>query len=272
MVHQDSVVGDDGSHRLLVVPCALVVLVLVLMVTACSSAGGDPGQGEEGASATGAQAGDADAGGDESVAPGRGNVAQGVIAEPVVAEDGRMLQPEGHTGLWFETEPADPLEKLVYESQRFVGQPVALEPIGDRALLPQWEDMPDPCHPEVLRRMGELGVEVIVDDDIGLGYAQCSGLYGEDGSASNVIFEWGITADIGEYLLVDDLDFDEGRGVGLVDHGDKAEALGCISYRERDAEHGFLLAAMSRLSYGYGCDGSNKVSQLAINVIGGGFR
>ncbi|MEY8565249.1 hypothetical protein AALF15_01580 [Corynebacteriaceae bacterium 7-707] len=45
MVHRESVVGDDGSHRLLVLPCALVVLVLVLMVTACAAGDGDAGAG-----------------------------------------------------------------------------------------------------------------------------------------------------------------------------------------------------------------------------------
>jgi hypothetical protein len=268
MVHQDSVVGDDGSHRLLVVPCALVVLVLVLMVTACSSAGGDPGQGE-GASVTGSQAGGADAGGTESVAPGRGNVAQGVIAEPVVAEDGRMLQPEGHTGLWFETEPADPLEKLVYESQRFVGQPVALEPIGDRALLPRWEDMPDPCHPEVFRRMGELGVEVIVDDDIGLGYAHCAALVSLDSDLNIANITWGRVGDIQKYSGVRPEPDGEYEIISHISEGEMAKVAGCISVVDGPEVPFPAIATYGSVGKLGACGDSLKALQIAVNINGG---
>ncbi|MGV0867746.1 hypothetical protein [Corynebacterium kalidii] len=260
--------GDDGSHRLLVVPCALVVLVLVLMVTACSSAGGDPGQGE-GASVTGSQAGGADAGGTESVAPGRGNVAQGVIAEPVVAEDGRMLQPEGHTGLWFETEPADPLEKLVYESQRFVGQPVALEPIGDRALLPRWEDMPDPCHPEVFRRMGELGVEVIVDTEVGTGLTLCGFLSDSEGVFSSFGFEFGFVNDRSVYkgFQISPSDYRDGFLTAVP--SDLFSSLGCVAILD-EAFHGYSAVATSSMAGDEeGCINSMRALQVGVNLTGG---
>ncbi|MDN5683066.1 hypothetical protein [Corynebacterium glyciniphilum] len=257
MVHQDSVVGDDGSHRLLVVPCALVVLVLVLMVTACSSVGERAGAGES-------------SGEEEwpTAAAAAPPVGEGVD-EPVVTEDGRMIQPTGHTGLWFETEPADPLEKLVYESQRFVGHPVALEPIGERALLPQWEDMPDPCHPEVIRRMEELGVDIFEDDDVSYGYAQCAGFKLSIKPSSNISFEWGVTGDIVGYSMVEDWNKGQDLDSGFIDFGERAEELGCISYESSIGDKYFAFSVVSPLSYINGCSSSNSTKNIFKNAVGG---
>ncbi|MGO1963437.1 MAG: hypothetical protein ACTH2B_06115, partial [Corynebacterium sp.] len=92
--------GDDGSHRLLWLPCVVVVLVMVMMVTACSPADGEAGDGVDVAAAE--HSGDG---------AGEGEAAlDGMIAEPEVTDDGRMIQPAGHTGLWFETRPLDPMD------------------------------------------------------------------------------------------------------------------------------------------------------------------
>ncbi|WP_312976062.1 hypothetical protein [Corynebacterium sp.] len=257
MVHQDSVVGDDGSHRLLVVPCALVVLVLVLMVTACSSVGDRAGAGESSgeewptAAATAPPAGEG-------------------VDEPVVTEDGRMIQPTGHTGLWFETEPADPLEKLVYESQRFVGHPVALEPIGERALLPQWEDMPDPCHPEVIRRMEELGFETS-SDDVGHGYVHCSGVgaYGFGIKSEIIAFEWGFVGSIEDFSnqAVDrDPHLDD---FGSVSEGEMADVVGCIGvFDAPNMEYTYTSMYMNGTGGGT-CSEATNALQIAINASGG---
>jgi hypothetical protein len=257
MVHQDSVVGDDGSHRLLVVPCALVVLVLVLMVTACSSVGDEASagrsSGEEQPNATAA-------------AP---PVGEGVD-EPVVTEDGRMIQPTGHTGIWFETEPPDPLEKLVFESQRFVGHPVALEPIGERALLPQWEDMPDPCHPEVIRRMEELGFETSTDD-VGHGYAHCSGIgsYGFGDSLKIISFEWGFVGSIEEFSSQTVDHDDHLDGFGSVSGGEMADIVGCIGvFDSPSMEYSYTSMYMNGTGVGT-CSEALDSLQIAINANGG---
>jgi hypothetical protein len=251
MVRQDSVVGDDGSHRLLVVPCVLVVLVLVLMVTACSRAGG------------------ADAVRHESVEPDRTDAAGGVIAEPVVTEDGRMIQPEGHTGLWFETEPSDPLEKLVYESQRFVGQPVALEPIGERALLPQWEDMPDPCHPEVLRRMEDLGVEVVDSSAVGAGVVTCGMMTTVNKVGVSFGFELALVEDPGIYSGGPDAELGRNPGVRRIMTGGDQTDMGCVVIID-DFNGGNALVSTSSLSSAFEkCDHSERSLQIGKNLIGG---
>lgn len=255
MVHQDSVVGDDGSHRLLVVPCALVVLVLVLMVTACSSVGDEVSaggsSGEERPTATAA-------------AP---PVGEGV-GEPVVTEDGRMIQPTGHTGLWFETEPPDPLEKLVYESQRFVGHPVALEPIGERALLPQWEDMPDPCHPEVIRRMEELGFEVAVETELGAGLALC-GLI-SDGSVENYSFgfEIGFAEMMYPYREFHTVPSERVFGFEHAVPPEHNSFIGCVGVFEDASEDYAAVATSSVTSGNNDCDSSVSSLQLGLNIMG----
>ncbi|WP_139311887.1 hypothetical protein [Corynebacterium sp. CNJ-954] len=259
MVHQDSVVGDDGSHRLLVVPCALVVLVLVLMVTACSSVGDEASagrsSGEEQPNATAA-------------AP---PVGEGVD-EPVVTEDGRMIQPTGHTGLWFETEPPDPLEKLVFESQRFVGHPVALEPIGERALLPQWEDMPDPCHPEVIRRMEELGFEALERGEVGPGQVQCAMV--PNPSEQMISMEvrgviWGTQYQIEKVIPDGRLEQSNYSRYEYVDSGELAESVGCFSVKRLTKDDYSLRATHSNSGGMDECKGSEKMLQVIVNSIGG---
>ncbi|AHW63941.1 Putative secreted protein [Corynebacterium glyciniphilum AJ 3170] len=249
--------GDDGSHRLLVVPCALVVLVLVLMVTACSAVRDEAGAGGS-------------AGKEWPAETAATQPAEGRVAEPVVTEDGRMIQPAGHTGIWFETEPDDPLEKLVYESQRFVGQPVALEPIGERALLPQWEDMPDPCHPEVIRRMEELGFGTSVDD-VGHGYAHCSGIgsYGFGANSEIIAFEWGFVGSIEEFANHSAVRDSHFHGFSSVSEGDMADILGCIGVFDTPSM-GYPYTSMYMNGTGVGtCSEAFSSLQIAINVNGG---
>lgn len=274
MVADQSAGADDGSHRLLIVPCVVVVLVLVLLVTACSAVSGagdrdaaDP-SGVAGGAAGGSAGEDA-----EEVPGGSDGEGAGEIAEPVMAGDGRMIQPEGHTGLWFETEPADPLERLVYESQRFIGQPVTLEPIGDRALLPEWEDMPDPCHPEVLRRMGELGLEDLNSDDVGYGYIHCSVVGAlSSGSITDLIaFEWGLVEDPKVFSSgghIDPLDLGE---LGSITTGEMAEMFGCIGVYEPRGNGFAMVSTVSELSSVEGCNAAMLALQISLNVTGGKY-
>lgn len=272
MVADQSAGADDGSHRLLIVPCVVVVLVLVLLVTACSAVSGagdrdaaDP-SGVAGGAAGGSAGEDA-----EEVPGGSDGEGAGEIAEPVMAGDGRMIQPEGHTGLWFETEPADPLERLVYESQRFIGQPVTLEPIGDRALLPEWEDMPDPCHPEVLRRMGELGLEIDIEVAVGPGAVLCP-VFGSAGLGSEIfseVFEWGIVEDPSLYSDPREKDLIPIHGYHRYGGGLEESVLGCAAASINIIDGYSAIATIASQHENSECQKSVMVLQLSINSLGG---
>ncbi|WP_420099896.1 hypothetical protein [Corynebacterium sp.] len=263
MVHQNSVAGDDGSHRLLIVPCALVVLVLVLMVTACSTVDGQSGGG-------GGVAAVADVDGTDDVPDGGESSDGGTLAEPEITEDGRMLQPDGHVGIWFETEPTDSLEKLVYESQRYVGQSVMLEPIGDRALMPQWEDMPDPCHPEVMRRMGELGFEVVEDGGASTISVQCSviGQPWGPGAAFDTLI-WGVDSEVGRISGGIENRPSGNNGISLVEGGGLSDVVGCIALFEHGQGNVFLWSSYPQLAQGMTCCHSEILLSIILNVGGG---
>lgn len=104
-------------------------------------------------------------------AQANGNV---VIEEPVITDDGRMLQPAGHVGLWFETEPEDPLDHLVWVSQRYVGKPVPVKRLGEDALSPEGEHLPDVCASEIIQRMLDMGFYDGAGRDAGTNYVQCA--------------------------------------------------------------------------------------------------
>lgn len=251
--------GDDGSHRLLVVPCALVVLVLVLMVTACSTVGDEANAGGS-------------SGEERSTEVAADPPVGEEVGEPVVTEDGRMIRPTGHTGLWFETEPADPLEKLVYESQRFVGHPVALEPIGERALLPQWEDMPDPCHPEVIRRMEELGFETLERGEVGPGQVQCAVVPGTGElpmalSVRGII--WAVDSNFEELIYPVVVTSDLVSGYEIVAEGPFSEVAGCVAIDRLQDSRFSLRATHASGEREGGCNQSTSSLQVIINSLGG---
>ncbi|MBC2681490.1 hypothetical protein [Corynebacterium anserum] len=80
-------------------------------------------------------------------------------AAPVVTKDGRMLKPEGYEGIWFETEPTDPWERLVWLSQEFVGDPVFLGQLGPNDAADAFTGQPDICSDELVARMESMGLE-----------------------------------------------------------------------------------------------------------------
>ncbi|MGJ0182751.1 hypothetical protein [Corynebacterium glyciniphilum] len=183
-----------------------------------------------------------------------------------------MIQPAGHTGIWFETEPDDPLEKLVYESQRFVGQPVALEPIGERALLPQWEDMPDPCHPEVIRRMEELGVEVVDTGAIGAGIVACGLMWDGGNVPTSFGFELVVTEDSSVYSGKISDDIDHPPEINLVIPSLESINVGCVAIHEKSYQGNAIVASASLVT-GYGeCETSVYSLQLGINAAGGNYE
>lgn len=103
------------------------------------------------------------AGGTDDSATPRGDAAK-VASDSesdtsLIVEDGRMLQPEGHGGPWFETEPSEPWERFVWRSQRYVGDPVPLRPLTGEKASAAFVGQPDICGKEVVERMGEMGFE-----------------------------------------------------------------------------------------------------------------
>lgn len=265
LVDDESVDVDDGSVQLLMMPCVLVVMVLLFLVTACSGADGE-----------------VEKAGAVSVVSSTASISLDDVESKDVesakqqkdGQDDRMIQPEGHTGIWFETMPSDPLEKLVYESQRFVGDPVELEPLGDKALMPQWADMPDPCHPEVMRRMGKLGFEDPSADKTRIydpGLTQCGVLEKRRDYPSNISpggFYWGTHENLENMfpltksMKVNDFDFEVATDAGV------AETLGCSAMLD---EHvgGWGIFATHNPNYGIAtCRDSAYSLQIITNIIG----
>lgn len=260
MGHRESA-GDDGSHRLLWLPCVVVVLVMVMLVTACSPADGVTGDGVDVA--------EVEHSGDES---GDGGVApDGVIAEPEVTDDGRMIQPAGHTGLWFETRPLDPMDYLVYKSQRFVGQPVILEPLGERAMMPQWEDMPEPCHPELDNRIAQIGLDASVSPGGGLGGAFCSVRPADTVESGLRPFEIGFAEDYRAFSQVDQDELDPLHGYLRLGVGSTESAVGCIAIDYLQAGEYSVFSGSADSAENAKCERSVSVLQLFKNILGGGF-
>lgn len=81
------------------------------------------------------------------------------VAAPVVTEDGRMLKPEGYEGIWFESEPTDPWERLVWLSQKHIGDPVLLGQLGPGDAAEAFVGQPDICSEDLVARMEAMGLE-----------------------------------------------------------------------------------------------------------------
>ncbi|SCX12996.1 hypothetical protein [Corynebacterium jeikeium] len=73
--------------------------------------------------------------------------------------DGRMLKPEGHKGMWFETEPTDPWEHYVWASQKFVGDPIELPKLEGKGNKDSLQGIPDICDSRVSARLKEIGFD-----------------------------------------------------------------------------------------------------------------
>lgn len=244
----------------------VVSIAVVLALAGCSGGGsGDAGEDAEVATAAGTTSGVAD--GSSSAVPMDPDA---VIEAPVVTDDGRMLQPEGHVGLWFEMEPEDPLEHLVWASQRYVGQKVVLQPVGDRAVLPQWADMPDACDPEVIARMEALGLEELVDSETGIGLVQCSLISdwseGVLGTAGSILWGARQVEDVQDEIGVSASD-----DVTLISlkEGNLADAIGCTSIGIMSGGKYVFYVATGDVSKADQCRSSALAAQLVINLMGG---
>lgn len=194
------------------------------------------------------------------------------VEVPVTTEDGRMLQPAGHVGIWFETEPRDPLDRLVWKSQQFVGQPLELEPLGDAARAPESVDLPNVCVPEVFERLETLGIMRGQRPDVGPGYVLCA-VSGKlsDSTARGIGFLMGAVASADVFLWEDGrLSLDD-SGIRVLARGGFANEVGCIAF-ESSSSGSFELYSYSRkMDLSIGCEESVKGRQLLLNSIGGSY-
>ena len=192
------------------------------------------------------------------------------VEVPVTTEDGRMLQPAGHVGIWFETEPSDPLDRLVWKSQRFVGQPLELEPLGDAAWSPAGAELPNLCSPEVEERIEEIGMSWGTGADFGPEYVLCSA-FGEatDASIRNYRFLWGVGVSADSFLGQDGVPSLEESGVQVLDNGGYSERVGCIAFRGSPTASETLFAYSSKLDPTIQCPEVLRGFQVISNSIGG---
>lgn len=211
--------------------------------------------------------GDADV---EDAAPASSVDADVAVEVPVTTEDGRMLQPAGHLGIWFETEPRDPLDRLVWKSQQFVGQPLELEPLGDAAWSPAGAYLPDVCDSVVVERMRQIGLEKAVDRDFGPEYVLC-GASGNlsDSSVRDAGFLWGSGTSTESFIGEDGIPSLDDSGIYVLDRGGYSEVVGCIAFRNSSDNSQTLFA------YSYGIDSTAECSesigryQIIQNLLGG---
>ncbi|WP_141741111.1 hypothetical protein [Corynebacterium sp. HMSC08A12] len=110
--------------------------------------------------------------------------------------DGRMLKPEGHKGMWFETEPTDPWEHYVWASQKFVGDPIELPKLEGKGNKQGFHGLPDICDSRVSVRLKEIGFEQEMSIDSPLNYT-CNFFELEpvNGSFSEALFQVSLDSD-----------------------------------------------------------------------------
>ena len=70
-----------------------------------------------------------------------------------------MLEKNADGGIWFDEEPQDPLEKLVFASQRFLDEPLQLRPIEGEGVDPAFVGKPDICDPQAAERLASIGIK-----------------------------------------------------------------------------------------------------------------
>jgi len=75
------------------------------------------------------------------------------------AARGNQPRPADFEGIWFEEEPEDRREHVVWKSQEFVGRPIDLPRISAEKGHGPFVGLPDICSPVVKKRMAELGYE-----------------------------------------------------------------------------------------------------------------
>ncbi len=229
-----------GRYRPTVMAAAAATAGAALLVSGCTGGGDDRAAGQSDAAAA-------------------------------VTEEG-VPPPPGHVGLWFGTEPWGPLDHLVWASQRYIGDPVAVPPVGDRAKGPEARDLPDVCDQRVVDRMVELGLRAGADPEIGTNFVLCSAhAPAVDKQLNNVSFLWGseisldASSEGGEVSDVDEF------GNRYIKQSDLAEQVGCIAARNSENDRSYLVSYSGGIHKVTDCSDSRKTVQIAVNLLGGEY-
>jgi hypothetical protein len=179
-------------------------------------------------------------------------------------------RPPGHEGLWYGTEPRLPLDHLVWASQRYIGDPVAVPTVGDRAKGPEARDLPDVCDSQVVGRLVDLGLQAGAEPDAGHRYVQCSVLsdYTHPG-LRGIDFLWGAVADADILSGQVSDDVSDANGIYLLETGPIAEEYGCVAIQHPFSDEGAVFTYFGSLADYDECDDVAKIMQVIFNILGG---
>lgn len=124
------------------------------------------------------------------------------------AARGNQPRPADFEGIWFEEEPEDRREHVVWKSQEFVGRPVDLPRISAEKGRGPFVGLPDICSPVVKKRMAELGYE---SDE----YANFSGLSSYSCAFTDLSDLRAKRYDVASFMLmVPDSSMEQAQGIG----------------------------------------------------------
>lgn len=227
-----------GRYRPTVMAAAAATAGAALLVSGCAGGGDDRAAGQSDATAA-------------------------------VTEEG-IPPPPGHVGLWFGTEPWGPLDHLVWASQRYIGDPVAVPPVGDRAKGPEARDLPDVCDQRVVDRMVELGLRAGADPAVGYGLIQCS-VFGspENPDTRPIGFFWGSRGSISDLSYNGEVISSNNRYFEAVKDGVLTEDFGCVvAHRQKSSRHAIFSYSDGSSDY-RSCEDIKKTTQVVVNVLGG---
>jgi hypothetical protein len=227
-----------GRYRPTVMAAAAATAGAALLVSGCTRGGDDRAAGQSDAAAT-------------------------------VTEEG-IPPPPGHVGLWFGTEPWGPLDHLVWASQRYIGDPVAVPPVGDRAKGPEARDLPDVCDQRVVDRMVELGLRAGAEPYAGLGLVQCSarGAFA-DNKLGGIGFFWGSVSDVRTISGGMSGGEPDNQGTEVLSEGGFADDFGCVGIRRPFSTNGAVFIYFGSVAEYKTCSEVKKATQIVFNVLGG---
>ena len=181
---------------------------------------------------------------------------------------GDVLEKNADGGIWFDEEPQDPLEKLVFASQQFVDQPLQLRPIEGEGVDPAFVGKPDICDPQAAERFEALGISkstgLSTFDDETVYFCSYTVDQGMDYYASIIIGHpnYSVKDLVLKQHSPDLVDIESGKP--------EPECTALLS----DPDGNLLLTSYEDLSRTFDssgkCRNSELVRQLIINVQGGG--
>jgi hypothetical protein len=243
MTRSGATMGRGRRSKVVVVALAVIAALVMTLMTGCGSQSGDSGDGT-----------------DSTVTANEQQVKEGVP------------QPPGHVGLWFGEEPQswDRLNHLVWASQRYVGDPVELPKVGDRAMGPEARDLPDVCDQQVMDRLEALGLRPLSPSDVGYKYTQCSAIgRPEEESLDGISIYWGSLSDVGMISDQEPDGLSVRNGTETLDTGEIADVFGCVGLRRPFSKEGAVFSYFGRLSTYGTCSQAEMIIQMVFNTFGG---